>query len=368
MPLTFSPPFMENELKKNVTIQFNEYKEKLMPIMTEYGFVVVEGILDKSEQDEGEKLIYDDLLNIIDKTQTYDTRLNKPIQDVIDGKKHWPINSIPGIVSKGFITTRGIPQGKFAWKMRTNEKVRDLFKLLHNSDDLVVGTDVVFFNTENKKTQSTNMWPHADQNIDVKSGSENSYQGILYVWDGSDDGTSNTVVWPKSANKEYYVLQKNVASYTSNEHGLYIDGIADDKVRKELTNGWLKNARRVQVPAGGIIIFNSKTIHQGFPNGWRLAQPISWEPRTARNKDALLKKLQAVHMGIATNHWASLGIHHGASFIKPRKPEYSTNHHRCVFPLKPLLPTILTHQLSNPKTRSEDELLDCVKPEYREYL
>ena len=47
---------------------------------------------------------------------------------------------------------------------------------------------------------------HADQNINLNLGCENSYQGILYVWDSTKNNTSNTVILPKSHKKHYKKL------------------------------------------------------------------------------------------------------------------------------------------------------------------
>ena len=77
----------------------------------------------------------------------YDSRLNPLIKKIRDGKLHWPPASLPGIVAKGFLSTHGIPQGECAWTLRTNEKVRLIYEHLHQSNDLVVGMDVVFFNS-----------------------------------------------------------------------------------------------------------------------------------------------------------------------------------------------------------------------------
>lgn len=360
--------FMENSLKECVTIPYNNYQEKLKEIMDTFGFVVITGILDNDECTNAEKLLYEDFLECIDESVNVNSQLQQSIDKVKNSTEHWPQASIPGIPKKGFMSTNGFPQGKFAWTMRTNPKVKEIFAYLHNTTDLVVGMDVPFFSATGKDLSTTSMWPHADQDTRLNYGSKNSYQGILYAWDATTSDRSTTVVWPKSANTDYEKLLGSIPTAFGEGHGLYIDRIQDNTTRANLMNKWYKNARRIQVPAGGLIIFNSKSIHQGYPSGYRLAQAISWAPKANRSEDAYKRKLQAVHMEIATTHWAELGIHHGASFKRNPKPKSDKDHQKCIFPMKPLQSKAAKHKVPAPKKASLQDLMDSIKDEYRDII
>eukprot|EP00759_Apiculatamorpha_spiralis_P021091 PhF_6_TR26158/c0_g1_i6/m.37101 len=65
-------------------------------------------------------------------------------------------------------------------------------------------------------------------------------------------------------------------------------------------------ARRIPVPAGGMIMWSSRTIHQGWPNGPRLAVPVCYEPSSRRTGEVLERKRQTVRLGLPSSHWASL--------------------------------------------------------------
>lgn len=54
--------------------------------------------------------------------------------------------------------------------------------------------------------------------------------------------------------------------------------------------------------------------------------------------DAYRRKLEAINLGIETSHWASLGIHHGASYCKSYSPRYKNNFDDCVFPMQKIKP------------------------------
>lgn len=68
--------------------------------------------------------------------------------------------------------------------------------------------------------------------------------------------------------------------------------------------------RRVRMPAGAMLLFSSRTTHQGWSEGERLAVPVCWEPKEHRSDEALERKKKAVLTGVSTTHWASLGITH----------------------------------------------------------
>jgi ectoine hydroxylase-related dioxygenase (phytanoyl-CoA dioxygenase family) len=362
-------------------LEINEIKSKY----DEWGFVVVKNIISPQECKEAEKLIYDDLMSCVDDGSIVDEDLRKVYRSVKNGVEHFPKDSLPGLASKGFLSLYGLPQGKFAWKLRTNPTVRSIYAGLHEckEDDLCVSLDVPFFTPDPYSRDECLIWSHADQNIHVEIGSKDSHQGILYVWDSSAHGTSNTVVIPRSHKKEYFELLAAIPEKAYDGHnGIYITSIPDEAEKQRLLRVWCEQSRRIPVPAGALLIFNSRTIHQGYQGGMRLAQTICWEPKIYRTEQALIKKLQACVMGIATTHWASLGIHHGVSFIRSKEQRYSGTgkfHHRNIFPLKNISVECLTketneHQMKfgrprkNLPTGKIDVLMNCVKPEYRELL
>jgi|SaaInlStandDraft_6_1057023.scaffolds.fasta_scaffold06165_7 hypothetical protein len=371
--IEYNPPFMEDELKNNVTLDYASYSDRILDVMNEYGFVVVTGILTDAEIDDAQSLLFDDLVNTIDIDKIKNDKNCKDFEKTvatIKKERVWPKKSFPGIASKGFLSTMGMAHGQYAWKMRTNKKCKEIYKVLHGCDDLVVSFDIPFYLTTGTN-KVNDLWPHADQNINLKKGSENSYQGILYASDATVNNSSNTIVWPKSHKNEYYTLLNNCIPKDFNtkaDHALYIDTIPNTALQETLTNEFVANSRRVDVPKGGIIIFNSRTIHQGYPAGYRLAQPLAWEPTSERYSDAYRKRLEAINMGCGTTHWASLGIMHGASFIRPLPPKYSDTFNSCILPMKRITPVPIKRWLNNINKIHMIELEQNIKDEYKEYI
>ena len=71
----------------------------------------------------------------------------------------------------------------------------------------------------------------------------------------------------RSHELEYYTLLQHSPPLNFNtgvSHGLYVDKIQDENIKNIFINNFIKNSRRVNVPKGSLLIFNSKIIHQGY--------------------------------------------------------------------------------------------------------
>merc|ERR1719215_376806 len=107
--------------------------------------------------------------------------------------------------------------------------------------------------------------------------------------------------------------------------------------RDRLIQGWEEKGRRMPVPAGALLLWTSRTTHQGWSGGPRLAQPVCWEPRCRRDEQMRERKMRLAALGLPSTHWASLGLPHELSDLKRptdqeavEDPEY----HKIRFPLR----------------------------------
>jgi hypothetical protein len=128
-----------------------------------------------------------------------------------------------------------------------------------------------------------------------------------------------------------------------NDHGgLYLWDIPDIDLRTKLMDVWYKGARRIPVPSGGMIIFNSKTIHQGYKGGKRLALPVSWENRIYQTAETFERKIRILHQLLPTTHWASQAIVHPMSWQKVLPFKFDgRKFHNNVFPTRSIRCPIL---------------------------
>jgi len=184
-----------------------------------------------------------------------------------------------------------------------------MFFLLHGTTDLVVGLDVPFFTPASAKVSRTTnkAWPHVDQNENA-GPSRRCYQGILYVWSSEGSDASTTVLLPKSHQAFYRRIMKD-SRCPSKGQFVKLETLAGST---ELKAAFKEGARRIPVPAGALLLWDSRTTHQGWDGGPRLAQPICWEPRSSRSCDALERKRRCCVLGLATSHYASLGQLHSS--------------------------------------------------------
>lgn len=235
----------------------------------------------------------------------------KPFTGIPLKLSDWPLSSLHELGEGERCSQRGLPHGKFAWACRRLQAVQQCYKILHGIEDLVTGLDNSFFVPESAPRQKTNReWPHVDQNFNCKEDLKHwdCYQSVLYIWPSTAEKASTTVVWPKSHSQVHAEMMSD-SNCPCDTHFVQIARLSE-ALQKKLLPIWRSEARRVPVPAGGLLLWNSRTVHQGWSGGPRLAHPICWEPRSRRDEAALERKMRLCALGLPSTHWASLGLPH----------------------------------------------------------
>jgi len=189
----------------------------------------------------------------------------------------------------------------------------DLFAV--QPEQLSVGLDCVFFRGAGAAAADANLeWLHVDQNhctgLDWPCA-----QGALYVWPSAGEACSTTVVWPGSHVTAY---ERLMADPLAVERGRSPGGQSVKLrelrllgTREELLREALAGSRRLPCPAGSLLLWDSRTVHQGWAGGPRLAQPVCWEPRKRRDQAALRRKLWMCAAGVPSSHSSTEGRVHG---------------------------------------------------------
>jgi hypothetical protein len=346
--------------------------------------VVINNILNSTELIDMKEAFGEDLLNLLDHKAVGDSAhtdvsVQIAYKAVISNPKaNVPMNW-PGILTKASV--RGLPQGKFAWKMRTHGTLKRIFQSLYQDFDikkfpnvisnihqstgsseqqnestvteskvddissssqtasschrcattdntslvpeLVVGLDVPFFAPKQSKfTSEYNgfkrdmIWGHSDQNSNIDNCTWPCYQSVLSIEPTMTKHDWTTVIMPGSHKSIWPLLDVAAVNYKKYKHFTPIKIMADNRINAQ----YLYEAKRIPLPAGSLIIWNSKTIHQGWNGGQRLAMPVCWEPKALRSKQAYNRKLRIVCSGLATTHWASFGYQHDWPDNLPNAP------------------------------------------------
>ena len=302
-----------------ITVAFEDASHRLPAVMAEHGVAIVTGVLGADDIALLESALSDDLAELVDANAiaSADSSVRASWERAqAEGLRGWPAASLAACGGRGRLQDRGLPHGRFAWGARMHERTRAVYSVLHGTTDLVSSCDNAFAATNQPEEQTNKNWPHVDQNDHderVPCRDWSIYQGILYLWSSETSHASTTVVWPGSE-KHYQLYQKDpwvsarlAAGYP---HFTLIATMEAGKDRTALSNGWDAGARRVPVPAGSLLLWTSRTTHQGWNGGPRLAQPVCWEPRTRRDARARERKMRLAALGLPSTHWASLALPH----------------------------------------------------------
>ena len=311
-------PWPDHDLE----VPFSEL-HRLHEVIDREGVAIVTGVIDAGELREMEQDFVRDLSDIIDEDALRacdDARVHAAHKRFVrDGLPAFPyatiarLQRIPGFVMQGCVSA-----ASFAWRVRRHPRVHAAFgALFPGAGELVSSMDVTFFTPEGGPPEDEcALCAHVDQNgNDTRApnlGGCNIFQGVLYVWPAKA-GETTTVVWPRSHKTVWPRMMADpafVASGAKGNHYSELREIGDAPLRRELLAGWQQHHRRLQIPAGSLLIWNSRTVHTGFKRGPRFAQMVCLEPARERPPEQRLAKLRLAALVIPSTHWARIGHQH----------------------------------------------------------
>ena len=283
-------------------------------------------LFDKSDSDGWLRSLEIDgyvvIKNIIEDTEERDRNLNQFKKDWTTvsanfnfmDKKTWGIENTPMVYGKGTAVYNGFGQSDFLWNLRLNIDIMNLFKKIHDTDDLVVSQDGFSVFISNK--QKSKPWLHVDQNpLNKVYSIQGSYN--LFPVDINDAGF---LVVPGS-HKTYIPKTKN------NKDWFIVD-----------QDEFIPKSKKLLIPENCFTLWNSKTIHSNVginktKKGLelnRVTAYIAYLPKSIRSDTILYKKIQAYYDAKSTSHWAN------QCQIKTYPwgfgPRYETRGYGCIIP------------------------------------
>lgn len=254
-------PVMSSEELAPLLVPLHHGAEKIKATFQDFGVCIVTDVLSNAECAAFEELWHHDLLRLLDGHKV-EGEAARQAQNVQQDLKAWPQRWDQHLGIKGMASKHDLPHGSFAWAARMHPKVRQVFADLYESSPEV---------DQNHRTGMT--WPCA--------------QGVLYIWPSEGSSSSTTVVWPKSHKEAYEKMMDDPEAITRGRsmggQSVKLKELQLPYLREELLSEALLNSRRVPCPAGSLLLWDSRTVHQGWRGGPRLAQPICWEPRERRS-------------------------------------------------------------------------------------
>lgn len=322
---------MSPEECEKLTVQFSDLA-RLPAVLQEHGCAIVTGVVpNHTEIKAFEKDFKKDLTDLVD----VDALKQAPevVQAAFErfsseGPRSFPLRTTTQelTVAAGFCVTRCLQHGRFAWRARRHPKVHEVYRTIFDGcENLVTSLDVTFFTPGGQESSDTNRCSaHCDQNThDVRDGvGENtSYQGVLYIWPATADGhASTTALWPGSHKTVWPRLMEDDVFKILGRKGYHyceLQAMMDKNCAWKLAQEWQRCARRAVVPAGSLLLWNSRLIHTGWIGGPRLAQTVCLEPADRRSEAARVAKLRLAALGLPSTHWASSAMQHDLSLYYP---------------------------------------------------
>jgi len=357
----YAVPMMTAEELGSITVALEEVEARLPATLQEHGCAVVTGVASAEELRRLEGLFQEDLQALLDPQA-----LEKAPEEVREafrrfaeeGPRAFPAATAAKFTaSAGFVLRNCLMQGRFAWRARGLPEVHRCFAALFPGEPgpLVTSMDVTFFTPEGDTPKRINKFSaHVDQNLhDVREGLSDCpvFQGALYVW-AADELSSTTSLWPGSHKEPYASIMEDGMFKQSGKRGMHyceISCMRDRERATALAEGWATNARRVPVPAGGLLLWSSRLAHAGWKGGPRLAQAVCLEPRARRSESQRLAKLRLAALGLPSTHWAQVAMQHDMvladpGFFSRRRTPAKTgagtegegeDHDRVVLPMRP---------------------------------
>jgi len=187
---------------------------------------------------------------------------------------------------------------RFAWEIRTNEKVQQPFKEIWDTDELVVSFDGCCYMDKNIDKKDTT-WTHTDQAPEKKTRC--CIQGMVSL---TDNEHRTLRVYEGS-----HLLHED---YFHEGNRIYYDQINVKSDWQMIDRDYLKTiedkCKVLKVPAGSLVLWDSRTFHQnqyGNIPEKRLVQYVCYLPKNNDKNTTLMtnKRKKYFETFRMTSHW-----------------------------------------------------------------
>lgn len=247
-----------------------------------------------------------------------------------------PSAPVPAPAYPGLMGEYGLSQGDSAWYVRTNLEIITLYKRLLNVEDVVCSMDAVGFSQDTMPFKDR-LWLHVDQNPNLHGSNLNSIQAIFYAEDSTAQRAGTAVV--PGSHKIWHTHK-----FTSTSHFQIVD-----------QERYMYDARKIEVPAGCLLLWNSKLVHQGVIGPHRLCFMVSYGNKKDRLEKDRQGKVVMYLGGYRSNHWSQFAMYHG----------WKWQHGESWEMLQPTIKKSESSLVDDVRTMLEDEQTDfnCYTPE-----
>uniref|UniRef100_A0A6A7G2X7 Phytanoyl-CoA dioxygenase n=1 Tax=Hirondellea gigas TaxID=1518452 RepID=A0A6A7G2X7_9CRUS len=213
--------------------------------LEEHGFVVFSSIISCEEIKTAKDLFWDWMEALNGNISRFD-------------HSTWKSEGWPGRLNNGIIYQNGIGQSDYLWYLRTRPNVKEVFRHVWETNDLITSFDGCCSFRPWKTDPSWRTyggWYHFDQSAQKKG--KHCVQGILSLTDATAE-TGGLVILKDSFSKFDYLSKRFSAKFKKRKAQ---DFISTPKYDEILTSQPLL----VTCKAGDLILWDSRTIHCNSP-------------------------------------------------------------------------------------------------------
>ena len=283
--------------------------------LTEHGYAVIQNVLTKKEVKKGFELFYKDW-NFVSPNFNF------------ENISTWTTDNSPMMWGKGMIYASGLGQSDFQWYLRTRDNIKNIWKKIHKTDDLVVSFDG--FSVFLDKRQKPKQWLHVDQGHSEKILSIQGSYNFLKV----SELDAGFIIVPDS-HKTFQIENKKKGNF----------------IKLKNDDPHVEKAVKLIIPPNCFVLWNSKTVHANTgmdskikkPELNRLTSYITFFPKKDRNEEVFQQRLNGYRLGHNCSHWA---IYHHVKkhpfYLKKRYESRNFNN---------IIPTLINEQI--PENRLE---------------
>ena len=184
---------------------------------------------------------------------------------------------------------------RFAWLLRTNKKIQNVFKAIWNTEELVCSFDGCCYFPKNTEHLTDQYWIHSDQSS-LKKG-RRCVQSFISLTENKE--------------KTFVVYEGSHLLHEEYSEMYNIDNPSDwNPIMKEYVDSISDRKKILHVNAGSLVLWDSRTFHQntcGNKNSRedRLVQYLCFLPKNSENNDLEQEELRirCFESLRTTNHW-----------------------------------------------------------------
>jgi len=245
-------------------------KSAMKQHLNEHGWCIIPDVLSRDEIGEAKQLFYDWQKTI-------------PNHDVMHNN----------VDPHGIYKFHEAGHQEHAWFIRTRPNVQQVFRDVWDTDELVVSFDGSCYISP-ELSKKDNIWTHSDQSAQINELS--CYQGFVSLTDNQE---RTLVVYDKThlIHHEYFKA-KGQMSKGNWQRVDKADIIASEPIKRVL-----------HVPAGALVLWDSRTFHQnqyGAPKSEeRIVQYVCFMPKNDKKNTVPMQKKRRKYFDErrTTSHW-----------------------------------------------------------------